>query len=62
MRNTSKVITLGKSLPTLNKAEIRVYSSAGEGLLLFSVLIMFTFVKLIANIQLVKLSGLKLRS
>ncbi len=38
MRDTSKVVALGRGQPTFAKAEIRVYSSAGEGLLLFSVL------------------------
>ena len=62
MRNMSKVVALGRSMPTMNKAEIRVYSSAGEGLLLFSVLVVFTLSEFVANLHVVNLSGLKQRS
>lgn len=40
MRDTTKVIALGRSAPPFAKNEIRVYSSAGEGLLLFTVSIL----------------------
>lgn len=37
MRDTTKMISLGRSVPSFTKNEIRVYSSAGEGLLVFTV-------------------------
>lgn len=38
MRDSSKVISLGRNVPSFAKNEVRVYSSAGEGLLVFTVL------------------------
>ncbi|KIJ36797.1 hypothetical protein M422DRAFT_179088, partial [Sphaerobolus stellatus SS14] len=37
MRDTNKLIALGRGVPAISKSEIRVYSSVGEGLLLFTV-------------------------
>ncbi len=37
MRDSSKMIALGGSVPTVAKDEIRVYSSSGEGIVLFTV-------------------------
>ena len=37
MRNTTKIVALGHAAPAFSKAQIQVYSPAGEGLLLFSV-------------------------
>lgn len=37
MRDSSKMITLGRSAPALGKAQIQIYSPAGESLLVFSV-------------------------
>lgn len=39
MRDTSKVTVLGGASTAFAKAQIQVYSAAGEGLLLFSVVI-----------------------
>ncbi|KAH9852249.1 vacuolar protein sorting-associated protein 16 [Lenzites betulinus] len=36
MRDTTKVVALGRAAPAFSKAQIQVYSPAGEGLLLFS--------------------------
>ncbi|KAF8587239.1 vacuolar protein sorting-associated protein 16 [Ramaria rubella] len=36
MRDSSKLIALGRGLPSLSKSELRIYSSVGEGLLLFT--------------------------
>lgn len=36
MRDNTKMIALGRSAPSFAKAEIRVYSASGDGLLLFS--------------------------
>ncbi|KAI0370539.1 vacuolar protein sorting-associated protein 16 [Pilatotrama ljubarskyi] len=36
MRDTSKLVALGRGAPAFSKAQIQVYSPAGEGLLLFS--------------------------
>ncbi|KAL5523006.1 VPS16 [Sanghuangporus sanghuang] len=36
MRDTTKMIALGRSAPPFAKNEVRVYSSAGEGLLVFT--------------------------
>ena len=37
MRDNTKMIALGRAAPTFQKAEIRVYSASGDGLLLFTV-------------------------
>jgi len=37
MRDNTKLVALGRSTPAFAKAQIQVYSLAGEGLLLFSV-------------------------
>lgn len=37
MRDTTKLVALGHAAPAFSKAQIQVYSPAGEGLLLFSV-------------------------
>lgn len=37
MRDTSKLVALSHSTPAFVKAQIQIYSPAGEGLLLFSV-------------------------
>lgn len=37
MRDTTKLFALGRVTPAVTKAQIQVYSPAGEGLLLFSV-------------------------
>lgn len=37
MRDTSKLVALGRGGPAFTKSQIQVYSPAGEGLLLFSV-------------------------
>lgn len=37
MRDTSKMIAMGRSVPVFAKNEVRVYSSAGDGLLVFTV-------------------------
>ena len=37
MRDSSKLIALGRGMPSVNKSEIRIYSSVGEGLLIFTV-------------------------
>ena len=39
MRDTSKLVALGTATTAFAKAQIQVYSPAGEGLLLFSVVI-----------------------
>lgn len=39
MRDTTKMIALGRATPAFSKAQIHVYSPAGEGLLIFSVVI-----------------------
>ncbi|KAL0960087.1 hypothetical protein HGRIS_011732 [Hohenbuehelia grisea] len=36
VRDTSKLVALGRTTPALNKTQIQIYSPAGEGLLLFS--------------------------
>ncbi|KAI0828653.1 vacuolar protein sorting-associated protein 16 [Trametes gibbosa] len=36
MRDTTRVVALGRAAPAFSKAQIQVYSPAGEGLLLFS--------------------------
>ncbi|KAF8483136.1 Vps16, C-terminal region-domain-containing protein [Gautieria morchelliformis] len=36
MRDSSKMIPLGRGMPTFNKSEIRIYSSVGEGIILFT--------------------------
>ena len=41
MRDTSRLVALGAATPVFSKAQIQVYSPAGEGLLLFSVDIRF---------------------
>lgn len=38
MRDSSKMIALGRTTATLSKAQIQIYSPAGDGLLLFSVI------------------------
>ena len=43
MRDTSRLVALGATTPVFSKAQIQVYSPAGEGLLLFSVDIRFLF-------------------
>ena len=37
MRDSSKIIALGGGVPAVAKDEIRVYSSSGEGIVLFTV-------------------------
>lgn len=37
MRDNSKLVALGRATPAFAKAQIQVYSPAGEGLLVFSV-------------------------
>ena len=37
MRDTTKLVALGHATPAFSKAQIQIYSPAGEGLLLFSV-------------------------
>ena len=37
MRDTSKMIALGRNVPSFAKNEVRIYSSSGEGLLVFAV-------------------------
>ena len=37
MRDTSRLVAVGRGAPAFSKAQIQVYSPAGEGLLLFSV-------------------------
>lgn len=37
MRDNSKLIALGRAPSAMTKAQVQIYSSAGEGLLLFSV-------------------------
>jgi hypothetical protein len=37
MRDHTKLLALGRAMPPITKAQIQVYSPAGEGLLLFSV-------------------------
>lgn len=37
MRDTAKLMVLGRDQPSFTKSEIRIYSSAGEGMLVFSV-------------------------
>ena len=37
MRDHTKLLALGRPTPAVTKAQIQVYSPAGEGLLLFSV-------------------------
>ena len=37
MRDTTKMVALGRGAPAFSKAQIQVYSPAGEGVLLFSV-------------------------
>jgi len=37
MRDTSKLVALGRGGPPFSQSQIQVYSPAGEGLLLFSV-------------------------
>ena len=37
MRDHTKLLALGRNMPPVTKAQIQVYSPAGEGLLLFSV-------------------------
>jgi len=37
MRDSTKLMALGRVTPAVTKAQIQVYSPAGEGLLLFSV-------------------------
>jgi hypothetical protein len=41
MRDTSKLVALGPATPAFTKAQLQIYSLAGEGLLLFSVDIWF---------------------
>lgn len=41
MRDTSKLVALGRGGPAFTKSQIQVYSPAGEGLLLFSVDILY---------------------
>ncbi|OSC98084.1 vacuolar protein sorting-associated protein 16 [Trametes coccinea BRFM310] len=36
MRNTARLVALGSATPVFSKAQIQIYSPAGEGLLLFS--------------------------
>jgi hypothetical protein len=43
MRDNTKLVALGRATPAFAKAQIQVYSSAGEGLLLFSVGTIFIF-------------------
>ena len=37
MRDTSKMIAIGRAAPAFSKAQVQVYSPAGEPILLFSV-------------------------
>lgn len=37
MRDTSKIIAIGRAGPAFSRSQIQVFSSAGEGLLLLSV-------------------------
>lgn len=37
MRDSTKLLALGRMTPAVTKAQIQVFSPAGEGLLLFSV-------------------------
>jgi hypothetical protein len=37
MRDSTKVVALGRTTPAFAKAQLQIYSPAGEGLLLFSV-------------------------
>ena len=37
MRDTSKIIAIGRAGPALSRSQIQVFSSAGEGLLLLNV-------------------------
>jgi hypothetical protein len=37
MRDSTKLLALGRVTPAVTKAQIQVFSPAGEGLLLFSV-------------------------
>jgi hypothetical protein len=45
MRDQTKLMALGRSTPAITKAQIQVYSPAGEGLLVFSVDTFFTLSK-----------------
>ena len=37
MRDSSKLIAVGRGMPSINKSEVRIYSSVGEVLLIFTV-------------------------
>jgi len=37
MRDNTKLLSFGRATPAVAKAQIQVFSSAGEGLLVFSV-------------------------
>ena len=37
MRDSSKIIAIGRAGPTFSRSQIQVFSSAGEGLLLLNV-------------------------
>lgn len=41
MRDTTKLIVLGRATPASGKSQIQIYSPAGEGLLMLSVDILY---------------------
>lgn len=43
MRDTTKLVALGRATPSFAKAQIQIYSSAGEGILVLSVAISVLF-------------------
>jgi hypothetical protein len=49
MRDTTKLIALGRTTPAMTKAQIQIYSPAGEGLLLFSVDISPSWTRILAD-------------
>lgn len=51
MRNTSKLVALGRTTTALTKSQVQVYSSSGEGLLLFSVISLRLLSCVATNVQ-----------
>lgn len=60
MRDTTKLVALGPGNTAFAKAQIQVYSPAGEGLLLFSVaILLYILLDPNAYLILILLSGIK---
>ena len=50
MRDATKLIALGRGVPAISKSEVRVYSSVGEGLLVFTVSIQLSYAYIELNL------------